>query len=262
MLNRFNQLQHVADPEIHMLLTSAGVTTLQMKDQLSEMVASRGTPMILVATDAVRPMHRTNDGVSRAQAFTHKAESAFATWWTNKWLEYAFGEKAEIIRLRLGALSSREFQEATDASDALILAEGNTYLLADGVTQHSQNLRHSKLVTVTASAGSIVAGCGLWPASLKPKDTEPQYHASLRGIGAVNADIVVHAEDPELDRPFDIPGISGEIGRRTLQLLAQTSQSTIISTYLETSPPRGIPTVYLHDTVAAEVSGGHLSFIQ
>lgn len=261
MLNNFDALHRVANPEDHIFLTSAGVTTDSMRDRVMDAVKSRGTTNVLVLDDGHRPMHVTNDGMTKAEASMHKGKSTYMKWWTAQWLNYTFGEQADVHHIRSGNHSSVAMAEEIDGADVIVIPQGNTYLAAAGAEPYAATIRNTRAVKIGAGAGSIILGHELWPASLQPADVRPNiFPIEQKGLSIVHANIVVHTENPELDRSFDMPGIAGKVAHYILKE-AQT-RPDVINTHLMAHAPTMLPTVRLHDLVAAEILDGTLSFIK
>ncbi len=248
----------VFSPKAELLLTSSGSTTDSINERLYAMV--RGiTPIqdvnVLRLADVWKPFN-ANDPIDRATRLEHYVESQAARLWSKRYLRWSLGKRATITTVTLGDMGPIQVQSLLNNADLLVVPGGNTYQVIRGIYQYRELIREAiseGLPYVGESAGSIIAGKTIKPASLKPADTCPDINLlEASGLRLIDADIVVH--DRATDGAFDIRGPLARITR-----LALASVASDVSNY---NPSENGTHVYaLSEGQALSVSGSEIQLI-
>ena len=248
----------IISPQAELLLTSGGLTTHPMRERLLEMsrlAGSKSKLRVLRLADGWQPFG-ADDPVKRFSRLGHSIESHGAQLWSNRYLRWALGKRAAIETITLGDKSVAEFEALLMRVDLLVVPGGNTYQTKRGISRHAATIAEAVsggLPYVGESAGSIMAGRTITPASLEPADICPDarlLHAP--GLGLVDADIVVHAKGAE--GGFDVPGPLAYVTRRVLSGVASDSSSY-------RPAEQGTPVYALNERQALSAKAGRIQII-
>lgn len=217
----------VISSQAELLLTSGGTTTDPMRERLLAMGRIAGNTSkinVLRLADGWQPFG-TADPVDRAARLEHWAESRAARLWSGKYLRWCLGKRAVILTETIGDKSPDEARRLLKGVDLLVMPGGNTYQATRGSGRHSTLIKKAVaagLPFVGESAGSIIAGNTIKPASLEPADICPNARLlGTSGLGLIDADIIVHAKGQKSD--WDINGPLARITKRVLESVASDS---------------------------------------
>lgn len=242
-----------AGNHVELLLTSGGITTTQMSDRLKAMSLISGSSSnvnVLRLADGWQPFN-SRDPIGRAGRIEHFAESQAAKLWSKRYIQWSLGKRATVTTLAIGDVSYTEARSQLDNTDLLLVPGGNTYQTLRGISRHKDLIKEkvaSGLPFVGESAGSIVAGKTIKPASIDPADICPDMGLlEASGLEFVGGDVLVHAIVN--NNSFDI---NGPLARVTKIILASIASD--VSTY---KPVEDSNAIYiLSESQALSVSNG------
>ncbi len=254
----------VISPAAEMLLTSSGPTTEAIQEQLLKMGRDTGRLSdltIVRISDGWAPFE-PRDGASVPERLGQRVESRLARTWSSRYLGYVLG-KASVETHNIGRLNDDELADLMQRADVLVGGGGCTPLLNRGMDQHRTAIRWfigEGLPYVGESAGSIVAGKTILPATLKPADTFPRDlgENGIQALGLLNVDIVTHA--PGRKRGFAIPGPRSRIASIGLRLY-ETPRTVVDDFVGQRAAEADTGTVVLNDAQALRVSGGKTTLL-
>jgi peptidase E len=246
-----------------MLLTSVGPTTEAMQERLLEISQSSGASksVILRVADGWTPFNK-KDGVSITGRIEQRVEAISAKAWSNRYLSYIIGNRAVVKTVQASNYEGQTFANLLTSADMLIVPGGNTYQTMRGLAPHKElveDLVRSGLPYMGDSAGTIIAGANLKPASLEPADAKPQFYTGFKeeGLEFIDANIVVHASGRE--GQFAIPGLVSRISSLVLGSY-ETTQENVNEFVLE-NDSLGLQSCVVNDKQALSVSDGVITEI-
>jgi hypothetical protein len=215
-----------------LLLTSSGITTDSTKERLFDMV--RGISAIqkinvLRLADGWKPFN-ASDHVGRVDWYWHNIESWAARKWSDDYLHWSLGERVAIKTVTLGDMDPAKVPELLTNTNLLLVPGGNTYQVLRGIDRYKELIREAiaeGLPYVGESAGSIIAGKTIKPASLKPADICPDTDLlEAPGFDLIGADVLVHEG---ADGEFDINTRFARIARPILARVVSDASNYIPS---------------------------------
>ncbi len=248
----------VISSRAELLLTSGGTTTDAMKERLLAMGRIAGNTSkinVLRLADGWQPFDEFSQVGLSAQV-EHQAESLAARLWSRRYLRWCLGKRATISTETIGSKSPAETRRALSSADLLLIPGGNTYQTIRYLGRCSALIQEAiadGLPYVGESAGSIIAGKTVKPASLEPADTCPDPALlGVPGLNLIEADVVVHARGEQSD--WDIKDPLARVTKMVLESVASDS-----ATY---QPDEAGTVVYaLTETQALSVSHGKAQLI-
>lgn len=116
-----------------------------------------------------------------------------------------------VVDIPLTGASAQEVAAALDGVDALYVAGGSTFALLDALRTSGADAVITERVRaglpyIGLSAGSIVAGPSVEPASLMDDPADAPGLTDLRGLGLTDAVVVPHADGKLPPYPLDLIG--------------------------------------------------------
>ncbi|MGH7195452.1 MAG: Type 1 glutamine amidotransferase-like domain-containing protein [Candidatus Saccharimonadales bacterium] len=244
-----------------MLLTSAGPTSPASQERMQAMARPNGQPSrprIVRLADGWTPLS-ADGGTNLRQTINQKLEAMAGKFWSHHYLRYLLGESAVIDTVFAGRESRQAFRTIINDCDLLIAPGGNTYQIMAGLAEHADTIKQylaQGKPYVGASAGTIITGIDLSPASLKPADAYPQaFDPSAPGLNIITANIVTHAAGRQ-GRQLAMPGLTPTIASFILKHYETPLQ--IIEQY---RTHQTAPIITLNDRQSLAVSGGEISWL-
>jgi peptidase E len=222
---------NVISPSSEMLLTSGGVTTDVMRERLREMVWLRdyGSNINVLRIADGWQLFSRNDPVSNLARTEQYVEGPLSQVWSNRYLQWALGKRATIKTILLQSKKPVEVRALLKQTDLLVAPGANTYQLIRGIEPFAGIIRGAVargLPYLGESAGSIIAGRTITPASLKPADTCPDIELlNAPGLGLLDADVVVHAKGTH--GRFDIHDPTALVARLVLATVSSDSDKFV-----------------------------------
>ncbi len=243
----------VISPNAELLLTSGGIVTDAMREHalaMGKLTGAKSKIRVLRIADGWESFKRT-DNVSAVDRAVQRIESRTSALWSNRYIRWTFGDRLLMQTVTLGTQSPQTVWNLFNENDLILAPGANTHQTMLGIRKHLDTFRTAitaGLPFIGDSAGSIVAGLNLKPASLHPADVCPDKELKhAPALGLVDAEIVAHAKGP--NTRFDIPGPLAAITR-----LALRSAASDISQY---APQTDTLNVYhLNDRQAVRVHAG------
>lgn len=120
----------------------------------------------------------------------------------------------EIVRITVRDLDPTEFERVLEGLDAVYVASGSTFALLEGLRvsgcdEPLVRFVRAGLPYVGSSAGSIIAGPDVTPASLMDDPADGPTLTDLAGLGLVEQPVIPHADG-------QLPPYPPELIRRTV----------------------------------------------
>lgn len=248
----------VISSRAELLLTSGGATTEAMKERLLGMGRIAGNTSkinVVRLADGWQPFDKF-DQVGISAQVEHWGEGRAARLWSRRYLRWCLGKRATISTETIGSKSPAETRRALSRADLLLIPGGNTYQTIRYLGRRGALIQEAVaagLPYVGESAGSIIAGKTVKPASLEPADFCPNdVLLGDLGLGLIDADVVVHAKGEK--SAWDVKGPLARTTKMVLESVASDS-----STY---QPDEASTVVYiLNETQALSVSHGRAQLI-
>lgn len=242
----------VISDRAELLLTSSGVTTNSAKERLFEMGRLTGARKINVLRLSDGWQSFQADEIGLIDKLSLKAENMAAQLFSKKYLKWALGNRAIIHTESLEDKQSEDVDKLLGNTDILVVPGGNTYRTMQSLVGAADVVRQAVsngLPYVGESAGSIIAGQTLTPASLEPADYCPSgFLLNIQGLDLIHADIVVHTKG---EIAFDMHGPLSTLSK--LVLRATASDPTL---YQPVKPETDI--LILNNSQALSVNNGEI----
>lgn len=245
-----------------MLLTSVGSTTDAMRDCMLGLAKKAGRPArlnILRIADGWANFDR-NDGTTRGERARQRFEAWSARKWSDTCLKYVLGN-VTVDNIYAGQYCRSMFEKRLKNADMLLVPGGNTYLAMRGLAPHAENI--GRLVAhglpyIGDSAGTIISGASIRPATLEPADTRPDVpNLDETGLGLLGADIVTHGVGRK--SKICVGGLKAAIADRIFR--KWETQQSVFDAYRLGREAEGVDVYILNDEQALSVSGPEVTVI-
>lgn len=234
--------------KVNALGTSAGPTSEELASRLRAMVGEGNGKNILKVGDGSSPYKKSDKPWALSRLFDKAVEDPTAKWWTNYYIKHVLGDSAAANMQTVTVADEDPYilRQKMEAADLILVPGGNTYKTMRGINERREN-RQTFLEMVLAgkpymgeSAGAIILGRSLVPASISPADRLPNLRAQNETtLDIVDADVIVHANGTK--GGFDsIGGLGASVTGITLDWVASPKKGEV-ERYTKNLAHDGIP---------------------